>query len=437
MAFSYSPSNTSSKQKMNMSSWSMQVTSSINNIISLFASTFLVSYIVQVNADAPLGTSLVSVALYYIALYCVMAVTYFLMGYLVDKSSRIWYYRIGILIKGAFIVFLIFLGEELAKLSFLAGALYGIAESFYWSSYNVMKCEIIPRAHADKFVAINTLLNKFINVVFPVLIGFMIDVSTFAVVAIYVLVIVAIQLVFSFFIKSQRPENSNFQFFKYVKKLRGKTDDIKRIKRFYPIALCYGATTICTSLVSILSIYTFKTNLNLGLFTAGFSVLSVIALLLFKKFTKVGGRRVLYVIMSIVPVMAGVMVACKITQWTYIVFNIAETVSLTLLAYALDVQRTIILKKTGHYEDIAEHQTLTELCFCGARILTFVLMLVFGLLLDVNGLRVLTLIISFAFPLLCIFLAKMEKVEKDFPIETRVVAVEAEPVCENVQENKQ
>ena len=58
-------------------------------------------------------------------------------------------------------------------------------------------------------------------------------------------------------------------------------------------------------------------------------------------------------------------------------------------------------------------------------------MLVFGLTLDVLGLRILTLVISFAFPLLCFFLAKMEKVEKDYPVEARVVAVEAEVVQEN------
>lgn len=426
MAYTYSPSSTTSKQKMNMSTWSMQVTSSINNIIGLFASTFLVSYIVQVNVDAPLGKSLVSIALYYISLYAVMLVGYFLMNYLVDRSSRVWYYRAGILIKGAFIVMIIFLGKELARLSYLAGALYGIAECLYWSSYNVMKCEIIPRAHADKFIVLNTLFNKIINIVFPILIGFMIDVTTFGVVAIYVLAIVAIQLIFSFFIKSQKPENSSFKLFAYVKKLKNNTEDVKRIKRFYPVALCYGATTICTSLVSILSIYTFKTNLNLGLFTAGFSVLSVIALLLFKRYTKMGARSLIYVIMSVVPVMAGIMVACKVTGWTYIVFNIAETVSLTVLAYALDVHRTVILKKTGHYEDIAEHQTITEILFSLSRIFTFTLMLVLGLTLDVVGLRILVPIISLAFPLLCFFLYKLEKVEKDYPVETRVVAVEVE-----------
>ena len=113
-----------------------------------------------------------------------------------------------------------------------------------------------------------------------------------------------------------------------------------------------------------------------------------------------------------------------------------RTVILTVLAYALDVHRTIILKKTGHYEDIAEHQTVTEFCFIIARIFTFGLMLVLGLTLDVVGLRVLVPIISLAFPLLCFFLTKIEKVEKDYPIETRVVAVEVEQEEESKTEIK-
>jgi len=431
MSYSYQPSNISQNQKMNMSTWSMQVTSSINNIIGLFATSFLVSYIMQVNVDAPLGESIVSIALYNIALYAVMSLVYFLMSYLVDRTNRVWFYRLGILIKGAFIVLIIFLGKDLAKLSALAGAIYGIAEACYWSSYNVMKCEIIPRMHADKFIAINTLLNKFINIVFPVLIGLMIDVSTFTSVAVYVLCIVIIQLVFSFFIKSKRPAESSFQFFQYLKKLRKNDADAKRIKRFYPIALGYGGTTICTILVSFMAIYTFKTNLNLGIFTASFAVLSVIALLVFKKTTKEGGRKIIYTIIGILPVIAGILVAFKITKWTYILFNIVETVSLCVLAYALDYQRTVIIKKTGNYNDTAEHQTLTELIFNLARVITFTLMLVLGLTLDLFGFRILCVIISLVFPMLCFFLHRMEKFEKDYPLEVRVVSVEAEPIDVN------
>jgi len=433
MAYKYQPSNITSSQKMNLSVWSMQVTSSINNIISLFASTFLVSFIVQTNANAPLGDSLVAIGLFYVSLYFVQAFAYYIMGHLVDKSNRVWYYRLGILIKGAFIVLIIFLGKDLAKMAALAGAVYGIAESCYWSSYNVMKCEIIPRRQADSFVAINTLLNKFINIVFPIVIGFLIDVSTFMSVAIYVLIIVAIQLTFSFLIKSQKPENSSFKFFEYLKKFRNNTEEVKRIKRFYPIALCYGATTICTSLVSLLAIYTFKTNFNLGLFTAGFSVLSIITLILFKRFSKIGSRKVLYIILGVIPMIGALCVSFKVAKWSYIIFNVTETVALTVLAYALDVQRTIILKKTGFYEDIAEHQTLTEMCFCLTRCLSFLMMLVLGLTLDVIGLRILMIIVAFSFPLLSYFIHKMEKVEKNYPLEVRVANVDAE--CLLTKEN--
>jgi len=434
MAYTYNPAQSTGKDKMSLSTWSMQITSSINNIISLFVTTFLVSFITQTNSDRPLGETLVAIGLFYVTLYFVQAFAYFILGYLVDKTNRIWFYRVGIIIKGAFIVLIIFLGENLAKMSALAGAVCGIAESCYWASYNVMKCEIIPRRHADTFIALNTLFNKVINIVFPILIGFLIDVSTFMSVAIYVLMIVLIQFTFSFFIKSQKPENSSFKFFAYVKKLKTKSEDVKRIRRFYPIALAYGLTTICTSLASLLAIYTFKTNLNLGLFTAGFSIISVISLLLFKRYSKLGQRKILYIILGALPFLGAISVTIKVAKWSYILFYLTETVALTVLAYALDVQRTIILKKTGHYEDIAEHQALTEFVFSTSRCFSFALMVVLGLVLDVWGLRLLMIGVGLAFPLLTYFLHKMEKVEMFYPLEVRVVSVETEYI-EKTEEN--
>lgn len=435
-----------SKEKKNkkdrLTVWAMQITSSINTIIGLFSSTFLVSNIVHVNSSSPLGQTLVSIALYYVSLYAVMMVVYFLMGYLVDRTNRVWLYRLGILIKGTFIILVVFLGQDLARLSALAGAIYGLAESCYWSSYNVMKCELVPRKYADNFIAINTILSKVVNIIFPILIGFMIDVSTYGSVAIYVLCIVAIQLICSFMITSYRPQNSSFDFFKYLKKLKGNTEDIKRIKNFYPIALGYGGTTICTTIVTILSVYTFKTNLNLGLFTAGFAIMSVLVMLIIKKTTKMGHRKALFLIMGILPLVSAIFIAFNITKWTYIVYNMCETISLCVLAYALDIQRTIILKKTGHYEDIAEHQTVTEIIFSFARITTYAIMLVLGLLLDVIGLKITVVIVTLSLPILSVFLVKMENVERNYA-EENVQPISVENVSdlnvalanvENIQE---
>lgn len=422
-------------KRMNCTTWCLQLTNGLNNIINLFSGSFLVSYIMSINASLPIGKSLVSIALYYIALYFVMGGLYFLLSYLVDKSNRIWYYRAALLIKGIFIVLIIFLGKDLAKLSALAGAMYGFAEACYWSSYNVMKGELVPRVHADSFALINTLLGKVVNVVFPTIIGLLIDVSTFITVSIYVLIIVAIQIILSCFIKSHRPQGSTFEIGKYFKKLKKNTEDIKRIKRFYPITLAYGFTSICTTLVSFLAIYTFKTNFNLGIFTSVFAVLSIVVLLLVKRFSKEGHRKFLYILVGTLPVLSAICVIIDVAKWSYILFNICETVCLCVVAYTIDYQRTTILKKTGHYSDIAEHQTLTEVSFCLSRVISYVLMLVLGLTLDLVGLKILVFIVSLSFPLMAIFTQRMEKVEMNYPIEVKIVSVEVEEmVCETKSE---
>jgi len=429
MAYTYKPSGISAKQKMGFGSWCLEITSSINNIINVFATVFLVSHIISINADAPIANSLVSISIYYIALHVLFAITYFLCGYIVDKSNRVWVYRIGCLLKCVFIISVIFLGEELAQLSVLAGAIYGIAEGTYYSSYNVMKSEVIPRAHADKYVAINSILHKITNIVFPILIGFLIDKSTYIVVSFYVLILVAIQIVFTFFIKSKRPNNSSFSPFKYLKALKGNSEDVKRIKRVYVVSICYGFTSIVSPILTFLNIYTFKTNVNLGLFTALFAVVSIIALILIKRFTKPGKRQIPYIIFSVLSVAVSVLVAVYISKWTYILYNLILTPVTAMVGYASDVQRTVIVKKTGHYDDIAEHQTVVEsLCYSSARLISFIALLVLGLTLGLTGFKILLAIDVLCIPTLCYFLHKMEKVESNYPLELRVALEESEVV---------
>ncbi len=424
MAYTYTPSNTSSKQKMNLSVWSMQVTSAINTIIDLFANTFLVSFIVQTNADEPISKALTSISLFYIATYAMMLVVNILLSYLVDRTDRVWVYRLGLVLKAVFIVLVIFLGQDLAKLSVVAGALMGIAEGCYWASYNVLKGEMVPRAHANKFSAVSLFLEKIIKIVFPILIGFLIDVSTYSSVACYVLIIVAIQIIFSFFIKSKRPENSSFKLFAYLKKLQKKDEDIKRIKRFYPLIFGNACTTLMSSLVTLLTVYTFKTNLNLGLFTALSAFSSILLLGVFKRFTKEGNRKWWYIVLSILPVVASVLVASYISKWTYIIYNLAYTTIHIVFSYSIGVQRITIMKKTNHYDDIAEHQAVCETIYCMVRVISYALMLLLGLLLELTGLKILIAIISLCFPFMCVYLIKMEKVEQGYPLETRLVSVE-------------
>lgn len=428
-SFSYTPSNISETSKMSGSSRALLATGAINSIIDLFASTFLVSFIMSINSSA-ISESLLSISLYYITLYIMQMIGYYVLNIFVDKTNRVGFYRVGIILKGAFIVCLIFMGKQLANYSMLAGALFGLSNAFYYSSYNIIKCEMVSRHHADKFNLVQQVLSKVINVIFPVLIGMLIDVTTFLSVAFYVLGIVVVQFVISFFIKSRRPAYSAFQFKQYIKKLKTNTPDMQRIKTTYKIAFSYGLSSINSTVLTFLAIYTFKTNLNLGIFTAIFAFVSIILITIFRKTTKVGNRKWWLIVLAVMTVGASILVICDVSKWTYIVYNLILTPSLCVYAYVLEYHRSIILKKTNHYEDIAEHQTVTEFCFITTRVFTYVMMLVLGLTLELTGFKIIVGILSISFPLQCYFMIKMEKEEVKHPveiIETRVVEVIEEP----------
>ena len=416
MSYTYTPSNAVESKKLDRSSVSLQATYILNKIIGLFVSTFLVSYITQVNREAPISVSLTSIGLFFVMHNIIFALIYFLMSYLVDRSNRIWFYRLGLLCKGAFIILIVFLGQSLAKMSIVAGIVNGISDGVYWSSYNVLKGEMVPRAHADKFVAISSLFDRVSRVVFSVLLGYLIDVSTFIEVSLYVLIIVALQIIFSFFIKAKRPENSKFEFFKYIKYLKTNDEKTKRIKRFYHLALAYAGTSICTSIASIFAVLTFKTNLYLGIFTSAFSIISVLTLLVLKRYTKIGRRKVWFMCIAIIGFTASCLSLFGVFKWTYIVYYLVETVSVCLIEYTVDVQRTVIVKKTGNYEYTCEHQALTEMCLSVVRALCYSLMIVLGLTLEILGFKILMAIIGLFFPLQAYLVYKMEKVEKDYAL---------------------
>lgn len=422
MAYQYSPSAVSEK-KVDRASVGLQISHMLYVIVSIFASTFLISYIVSVNAENPLSTSIVSIAIYYISQFVVFGISYFLMSFIVDKTSRVWIYRFGILLFGAFIVMVIFVGKELSKYIVLAGALYGLSEGVFYSAYNVLKGEMVPRRNMSRYSTLCLILDRVVRVVFPILMGFLIDNSTFSIVAIYVLVLVAIQLCITFMIKSQRPENSSFDFFAYLKSLKSKNQDMVRIKRIYHVSWLYGFKTIFNTLFSIITIYTFKTNFKLGFFTSICAVVSIAGLLLFKKFTKEGSRAPIYFSLSMLLFFSIVGFTLFMNKWTYLVYALISAVSLNILANGVDIQRNLIVKKTGHYSDIAEHNCVVELIFTISRIVSYSLMLVLGLTLDLLGIKICLIICSSVMPIMAIMLSKMEKIECKFSLENPTEAI--------------
>ena len=159
-----------------------------------------------------------------------MTISYFLFSLWVDKSNRIWCYRVANLFSAALVVVTIFWGEELAQLVVLAGVLNGLTHGAYYASYNVLKQEMVSRNSMDNYAVIISVIGKIVSVVFPLVLGALIAVSDISQVAIYVLVLSAVLFGVTFFVKAKRPVDSEFSIKEYIGDLKARPKVAKKIK---------------------------------------------------------------------------------------------------------------------------------------------------------------------------------------------------------------
>lgn len=377
------------------------------SIINLFLSTFLIAHIYTLTSD--IYSYIFNVGLFQLTNYACMLVSYFLFSFWVDKSNRIWVYRIANIIEVSFVILTIFRGEDIAKLVVLAGVLNGISHGAYYASYNVLRQEMVSRNSMDKFSVILALLGRIINIVCPILLGALIEVSTFSNVAIYVLVISIIQIVLSFFIKAKRPDNSEFNVRKYFKRLKENPELSKKMKQIYIMCCFQGCLAAVSILLNINIMMQFGSSFSLGAVTSIFSIVSIVTLILTTKFTKQGKRTWLFILTGALLLSSAIVFAVIPDVVTLIIYHLCLSVCDMIVAIILDIIRNKNLKEAGLYQDIAEHQCVVESIYQVFRIFTFGLLILVGFLKNYLVLQILFIVMVCAYPALCILLSIYEK----------------------------
>lgn len=360
-------------KKMPFTNHAMLFTHGCNNAVSVFVTTFLISYIYEISANYVLN-----IGLFYASNYLIMGLVLFLISHLVDKSNRVIFYRLAIVLRAVFIVCVVFVGEKLAELVILAGALHGTADAIYWASLNVMKNELISSRFMKKFSTLQISIEKLVNFVLPIILGKLIDSASFKSSAYIVLVIAVIQMVMSFFIKSNRPENSKFDFKGFLNDVKTMGEKKKLIRLCWLCSAFLGVLTVETCINTIFVMMTMKSNFALGLVTGIFSLISIIVLVLMRRFVKTGKRAWIYILCSILPVVSALLIVFVTRDWAIVIHNFVFIVANTIYSYLHDVYRNIIIKKLGFYDDIAEYQCSVSLVIEFSRVATFAVMAIIG-----------------------------------------------------------
>ncbi len=389
----------------------------IKIIMELFTSTFLTSHILSVSPDDVFGEGIINIGLLFISQNVTYFISYFVLSRFVDKSDRVSFLRIGIVINMFLLVALVFWGDTIASWVVLAGIICGL-DSFFYSSYHTMRTELSSRSSVKTYSLYATIFTNLIRVIVPTILGFVIDASSFSSVAIYVILIAAVQFGLSFGIKCHRPENSQFEMKKYLKHLQDNKDMGKKVWYTYLNAILAGFKHTYNIIVIILTVYTFKTNFSLGLFTSIFSLVTILLLMLYKKFdnsSKVS-KTAIYLIIGLLPFLAGLVFVVWLNKYTLIVLNFTLIVASYFSDYFGSAERDFIIKNMGLYEYIAEHNTLIENLQAGFKVVAYSIFLIVGLFSSIVAFKILLVFVTLLNPIKYCVMLKQRKIRKEFEV---------------------
>lgn len=403
MAYTYDITTSKKDSRANICLFSCHT---ILTIVDLFISTFLVAYIFQYCATT--SEYIFAVGQFYISNYAFNIVAIWLISYIVEKTNRVWMYRLSLVIELGVVLVAIFMGEKIAALAWLGGLMRGVFESFYYSSYNVLKQEMVSRKSMQNFTILLQVISKIVNIVVPVVLGALISVSTYANIAIYIAIICVIQIAVSFGIKAHRPEGSKLRMVGYNKALV-KNPQAKRIMRYvYLGCLIYGFNTCLSILVNICVMFQYGSTLSLGAITSIISVITMVVVLLIGKFTKAGKRSWLFIVSSILPVIGSLSFALFPSKVTLIVLNLCTSIAAVIYGSIFEVYRNGNLKELGMYEQITEHQTLCEVIFCFSRIVSFGMIMLLGVIGNMTTFYIALVVFHLSATLMLLYLLNYE-----------------------------
>lgn len=397
------------KNKIDKSAKALMACDLTNSVVSLFGETFLVAYFLQISNE-----NIVQVSIYYIILYALLALGSFLLGNMMKSKpqKRVIIYRFGIIIKSIYILLLILFKEKISQCFIVVAIFYGIAESLYWSTHDVMNMEIVDNNNRRNYMTTKRILSNLIHIIVPIILGTSIELTSFTNISIYVFVLTLFQIIISLYIDVNKFEIKEKEEKYSLKNFMNELSIVQKEKlnKVYKLSFLYGVMMdTIRVLVIIITIMTFKTSLNLGILTTIFSICTMISLYVFNKFYQKKYLKSLLIFCS-VPVVLGVIgLLLNINKTTLILYNFTYSITVYILEVMFKIKSDNIVKECNIEKWIVEYHTFIDFFMELGRIIGFLLMLIIGLLNNIIYFKILLLIVTVSIPLYAITMYRVEK----------------------------
>ena len=395
-------------------------------IIELFVSTFLVAYLLTIS-----NGNMFNVALYYIMYYIGIGVFYSLFSFFLHKGNKVYFYRIGILLKGIFLIMISFLKENIVNYLIPVSLFYGLAGGVYWSCYNVMKNEAISSKNIQRFYGIFNIWGYIINIAAPIILGSIIEVGSFITTSIYAFIVCLLLFFASFLLVSRKEDGDKLNF-------KGFVNDIKKDKQEKVFLECYlmsffnGLRSSTSTLITIMIVLTFNSNISLGSLSSIMSIVSIFITFIFMKKYNFKKVKIIYLCILLCFIGIGGLIV-DINKPLIVLFNVLYTIAMIVPDNINSQKRSGMIRITKKLKYALEHNVVAEIFLNIGRIISYIVLLVASFNNSLNVYKILLAINLICICLYCLIIYKVEKKYSGIVFKNDIARhlKEVEDDCEN------
>lgn len=312
----------------------------INNILYMFINTFMIAYFFTLtNYDYRI------ISIFYIMSFLFIGLTSILLGPIIKNKMQVPIFRFGIILYCLYVLMIALLKENILSYYVGLGIFYGIVQGVLWSAGHILVNEYANDV-SNNFVSSKSIISNILKVIFPFIFGTSIELTSFTNVAKMVLILSLIQFSFSLLIQEKKiKETKKYNLKEFLNYLK-ETKNVK-MKSFYQIMFYEGIVNyLLKTLITVMIVMTFQTNISLGILTTIFSFCSIISVYIFQRKLK-NNNKVLIISTSMV-VLSVLLLLLNIDKTTVIIYNLIIShlnsmiyfkillllVSITILYYA-------------------------------------------------------------------------------------------------------
>ena len=358
----------------------------IRNIVNIYFDTFFAIYFFNLT-----NYEVLPIAKYYLVVYIFILLSFWILRHDRTIKNKVYYYRIGISLMALYLALIMLLKENIVNHLYLVAIIKGLSEGFYYYPRNILNSSKISNEERKRYDGVINAINQISSIVVPLVLGVFLSFYTYVEIGKVIFVFMILIFILSFYVKDDAinsPRIKTLSFYQTIKKE-------KKIKKALTLQFLRGftiASGVLTMVMTIYKILYFESNLYIGLLNSILSIITCITCLIYAKSNNYSLFKKINIITMILITLSMVLLVIKPTNIIFIVYLIVYSIGITFISLYCDKQTVDVSNLDLIKDHKAEYYLILETALGISRISGYLILLIVGLIGNVDLLKYLLLL---------------------------------------------